>query len=211
MRKMRMRAVAAGVMLVGCIALGAWAGYSGFAATHVPLLRSAREALGPTASFAPDYGPSDQLMFLYFASSTCSWCTRPETPGIIRTALEDVSAAAAANDLGFVSVGVALDWIPARGVEYLQGVAEFQQISAGYRWANIAAVDLPGLPPIASTPQVVVVRRQLVTGGDNEGGGVFSSSGHEVLVHKIGLFDISSWADNGSPLPVAGLAQQSGR
>ena len=61
----------------------------------------------------------------------------------------------------FRSVGVALDWSASDGADYLNKMAHFDEIAAGYNWGNAQALrsiwDVPTGEP--STPQVVLYTR----------------------------------------------------
>jgi hypothetical protein len=64
-----------------------------------------------------------------------------------------------------VTLGVAIDWDPVLGFEYLQRIYPWHQISTGRNWLNATVLNFiwndPRVLPV--TPQVLVIRHHLET------------------------------------------------
>lgn len=143
----------------------------------------------------------EQLVLVYIGSSSCSWSNRDEIPGAIGTIQSRLRQYAEEAGLGFVSTGVAIDWIVDEGVEHLRSVGRFDQMVTGRNWSNMGALRYiwQTVPGRASTPQIVVVRRHMDVPTADGTVGAFSVSNVRLVTRKVGFTEIRGWADSGLP------------
>jgi hypothetical protein len=128
------------------------------------------------ASPAPHYVPSTKApegteVVAIFISS--SWCVanrdstfKPTVRRMMTRLAEDSRAAGRPLDI----IGVSLDWSVADGVRYLQEFGDFDEITVGRNWFNLAAMqyiwrDPDGLPVV---PQVVLLERTVGQSADGK-------------------------------------------
>ena len=112
------------------------------AVDHVPGLADLTESLrpkAPTTAAIPD-DSEEQLLMIYFGASTCGWCARPDTHELLRRAAFALRETAEGDNLGFLAIGVALDRDMEAGLDHLRLIGIFNQVSAGYSWANVGAI-----------------------------------------------------------------------
>ncbi len=140
----------------------------------------------------------DELVLVVIGSSGCGWSNEPAFRRAVRAARTIVQSASRDRGVGFATVGVAKDEVVQRGVEHLEWLGPFDEITTGRGWRNDGVLkyvyqDFPGQ---ASTPQLLVMKRTLVHRGDE-----WSVEGARVLIRKVGLSSIERWVDVGAPFP----------
>lgn len=143
-----------------------------------------------------------QLVMIYFGSAHCAWANDPDGPALVQQVKSSLEAQARRRGWSFEAVGVALDWEPEEGLEHLRRFGRFDEVSAGYSWANMLALQYYGdlrTEPV-STPEILVVRRTLRRPDFVSGAANYSASGGQLLLRKAGLHELRSWARQGSPL-----------
>jgi hypothetical protein len=111
-----------------------------------------------------------EYVLVFISSSTCPVATLDRIP-MVQDLIEMHRARAEEENRVFVLQGVALDWDLEAGYEYLQSVAEFDEISIGQSIINEAAFrhmweDEQVAP---ATPGLMVMKRDIVF--NNESGG----------------------------------------
>lgn len=157
------------------------------------------------ASYVPghvlDSGP--QLVMVFFGAAGCGWSNQPELPSAVEGIKNRLASVARENGLSFKTVGVALDWSPRRGMEYLSGFGLFDELVAGYSLGNSAALQLfwtEGMGQL-STPLILVYERVFITPKDPSGAQVYRESEIQQVHFVAGLSSIISWVGQGTPLP----------
>jgi hypothetical protein len=151
--------------------------------------------------------PQDSVLVgisvLYIGSSTCQWCTRPETEAAIRTIVDTARVIAAQVDLPIELIGVDLD--PERGAElkHLSQMAQFDQVAVGHSFMNAVAIEASWgrMPGPSGTPQVIVFTRRIRKLSARGERLSVSIGDPEVLVRKIGYRELLEWADGGAMIP----------
>lgn len=145
----------------------------------------------------------EQLVLIYFGSSRCVWSNSRELPEIVERLKVAMERQASRRGWSFESVGVGVDWIPEDGLDHLRKFGRFDEVSSGYGWGNHTAMTyFNGQPvPLASTPEVVVVRRNLRRPSLVEGVANYAVAHGQVVVVKSGLTELQRWAEAGAPLP----------
>jgi hypothetical protein len=111
-----------------------------------------------------------------------------------------LAAKAAKSGQRFWSVGIAVDWSPRVGFDYLSEVGAFDEISAGRNWLNSSASTFLWEANAAapSIPQVIVVERTVTVGADRPT--ILSYSEPRVVARKIGTEEIARWIAAGTPI-----------
>lgn len=158
----------------------------------------------PSRTYIPSYqnAPGMQLVMVYLGSANCAWSNAPWLSDSLDTIKLGLRRKAHAKGWSFWAVGAALDWSPEVGVDYLRRFGRFDEIAAGGNWANGSALTvLDGTAAPASTPQVVVLLRQLRVPDFDAGVLNHGVSRSDLVVRKAGLAQIQQWHRNGLPLP----------
>jgi len=195
------RALLNGAAGLAVLLLGFWATYTG--PMRVPLQRLFRS--NRPAAYSPRHatvaGP--QLVMIYFGSAHCGWSNDRAIPGLVERI--ELTALQRADSLGwsFEAIGVAVDWVPREGLEHLRKTGEFDEVAAGANWANALVMKYFGerQPDPVATPQVLVVRRNVVKPTSAEGTFNYSAHNEQVLVRKLGVFELQRWVEDGVPIP----------
>ena len=96
----------------------------------------------------------------------------------------------------FRMVGVALDWSPEEGWEYLRSLGRFDEVSVGSNWRNGQAEMLMWRDSTArpAVPQLVVYEHDV---GTSTGAMTF---GPRRTIRTLGAAEIGPWARAGAPL-----------
>lgn len=157
-----------------------------------------------SSNYQPSYDrqPGPQLVMTYFGSSTCGWSNEAALPDAVEDIKIELARYAQRRGLAFKAVGVALDWVPERGLDHLAEFGQFDEVSAGYNWGNgVALRDLwANPPPTIATPTIVVSQRQFIAPLDSTDVLDFGERERRNLLRKTGLDEITEWAQAGAPL-----------
>ncbi len=154
--------------------------------------------------YAPDYTRRSgaQLVMVYFGSASCAWSNRPSLPDAVETIKRELAERAEEQGMTFKAVGVALDWSPEQGIEHLETMGRFDEISAGYNWGNSLALRHIWSDAFAApnTPQILVYRQDFVAPEDEASELHYAAVGQELLMTKFGFQAITDWAEAGAGL-----------
>jgi hypothetical protein len=154
--------------------------------------------------YTPAYSDSggEQIVMLYFGSAHCAWADSKELPSAVEAAKLSLRSQAQSKGWGFEAIGVALDWSWVEGASHLAKMGSFDEISSGLNWSNSMALKYLGGedPGPESTPEIVVLRRTVVK-PDFVHTFAYRESSENLLVRKIGLYDIQRWVRIGAPIP----------
>jgi hypothetical protein len=88
--------------------------------------------------FRPNPGP--QLEMVFIGESQCPWSSHPDLAQAISATTRRLALLADSLGMSFRTIGVALDWSPRVGFEYLTGIGWFDEMSLGYNWGNSMAL-----------------------------------------------------------------------
>ena len=104
-----------------------------------------------------------EYVLVFISSSTCPVATADRIP-MVKDLIEMHRARAQEEERVFVTHGVALDWDVKAGYDYLQSVAEFDEISIGQSIVNEGAFRhlWEGEHVAPATPGLVVMKRDIV-------------------------------------------------
>lgn len=149
-------------------------------------------------------------MMFYFGSAGCAASNRPELRAAVERLKVRLWNVAKREAMSFVSVGVALDWIPARGMEHLAKFGPFDELAAGHNWGNMLALDYmwPAETDTTRTPQVLVYRRMFTAEADSGGALHVAHSNVELLAAASGADRIIHWSGQQHALPVLAHSTQ---
>ena len=150
----------------------------------------------PVATVYPDILSEErgtEVIMVFIGSSTCGasqvdWV--PETLASVQRRLGERSEAAG---MAFATVGVALDQNIENGLEFLDQMGRFDEISIGRSWLNQASLRflLRELPSAETAiPQIVVVAQRIAVEGN-----VILVEPEQLLARKIGLDEIRHWGE----------------
>jgi hypothetical protein len=92
------------------------------------------------------------------------------------------------------TVGVAIDWLPSEGLDYLRSIGRFDEVIAGRNWLG-SGVDryVRGTGAVPATPQILVLERTVQVGD-----GAYLFTDEKVLLTKAGLREINEWVSSGA-------------
>lgn len=145
----------------------------------------------------PPGGAGEELVLAYVGASTCGASNAPQLPAIVERTKLAVLRQARARQQRLVVVGIAKDALAAPALAHLRKFGEFDEIAAGNGWFNNAAhrygILFPGL---VATPQIVLTHRAVA-----DADGQRRILDERLLVRKVGLSEISTWAALGAPIP----------
>jgi hypothetical protein len=184
----------------------ATAGIAVFAATFIvtyshavslPYLSHETAAL-ETGIAVPMAGSAPEVVFVYIGAAGCGPSNVPQLPRIVRTVRDAAAKQARTAGAGFRTIGIAKDPDARAGLEHLKKYGSFDEVSAGGGWLNLGTLkyifsDLSG---VGATPQVAVVLRTV-----QREGGVVGVRDERILARKVGVNELSDWANRGSDLP----------
>ncbi len=179
-----------------------------FAATRAGKIPTYQSLRGSVGLMEPSYTPrhtaqtGNQLVMVYFGSSNCARSNGKQLQKDVENIKLGLEEKAVRDGWSFMAVGVAVEWSVPDGIDYLRKFGEFDQVSAGYSWANSLAMkyfwtDIPG---IAATPQILVLSRSLTVPERGEIGSFYSVEGERIAARKVGTEEMRQWIENGLPL-----------
>lgn len=156
--------------------------------------RASAQQYQPT--FPDAAGP--QLIAVYISST---WCIGNRAPGL-HEAVDSLKLIlqerAKASGRQFRAVGVALDWSPDSGLAYLKEFGDFDELTVGRNWFNLAVERLVWADTAApaSIPQVLVYEQTITPAKTRVG---FSRS--RVVKRVVGGPQIVEWVRAGARIP----------
>lgn len=145
--------------------------------------------------------PSGETWLVVYLAA--SWCAASQAPSLPQNLRDAVARVRGDTTRGPVStLGVALDWDPQLGWEYLAKFRVFDEVAIGRNWANIGATRFvwQAGPPVPTLPQIAIVRQSWRS--DSLGVALLSES---IVQRIVGPEAIQAWADTVSVLPRVGL------
>lgn len=153
---------------------------------------------------------SRQLVLEYYGSSSCMWCRMEELQADVRVIQDSLRVRAERAGWSFKAKGIALDQSPRAGVQHLWDVGGFDEVSAGYQWANDTAVrHLWSKGLAASTPTLILVERKLHIPDRTAGVAGYQTTDRRRVAVKQGVRDIGAWVEQGIPGPARFLTPES--
>ena len=179
-----MHLVQAARNLSALLAVSSVAAYGGFVATDAVLRvpnRSSTDGSLPTGT---------NLEAVFLGASTCDGSRSSSLPNTLKAAFGLLRDSAAAVGARFSSIGIAIDWVPAVGVSWLKGVADFDEVIAGKNWANLGAIEYLWHDSLAvpAMPQLMVVTRIIHAGSAR-----VVTTEPQVLLRLVGEGAIREW------------------
>lgn len=190
------------VIILACIlflafALGPFGGY-------LPVIKFDTYWKSPkirrdTSSFTLQQGR--ELTLVYIGSSTCYFSNKDFLPRALKSIKSKIKNKARENGYNFVTMGISRDWSIERGIDHLERMGEFDEISVGRSWANQGLLkyiwnEIPGRPAI---PQVLVVDQNLKTPDGNLN--TYRIEGEKLIIRKVGVNEIKRWIKNRIAMP----------
>ena len=133
-----------------------------------------------------------QLVMIVLGSSTCGMSRGSELFSALQAVRDSLRLIAGRRVVAFASFGVALDVDPRIGVQWLDQLGEFDEVSSGGSWLNTAINEYVWRQPsgIGATPQVIVQLRSV----DRVSVSRLRPPVGEVLIRMVGRNDIIGMA-----------------
>ena len=167
----------------------------------------AESQISPTPSdtiYSPRYGEGvkeagRELVAYYIGSKFCGGSQNPQVKSAVRRSIMRLQRQADSLGLSFTVVGVAVDWKPEDGWEYLRSVGAFDEVAVGRNWLNSAAVERLWRDPKGRglTPQFVIITRVVQDDGRR-----LTFSADTIVARIEGGDTIMEWASRGSPIRI---------
>lgn len=137
-----------------------------------------------------------ELALVLLTSATCSAANDPDLPGQLDSLRVIVEHRAQQAGLGFTSIAIAVDLVPADGLTHLRRFRGFDEVSAGRGTLGTAAqhyfgTDLRGW---RATPSIVLLVRRV------DGAARRAVYNERVLQRFSGLAEIQQWLEDGAPI-----------
>jgi hypothetical protein len=135
------------------------------------------------------------LEAVFVGASTCAASRSSALPRDLKAALSLLRDSATAAGISFSTIGVALDWVPADGINWLKRIADFDEVIAGRNWANLGAIDYlwNDSLTVPAMPQLIVAIRTVAT----DSARVVASAPHTVL-RLLGPGSLHDWVERHS-------------
>jgi hypothetical protein len=171
-----------------------------------PPSRGDSAAASPMDSSEGVFRQEHEIVLLYVGRASCGWCRRPEMHVALDEAREVLRSRLIAAGWKFKTYGVGIDYSPQQSLDHLQRMGPFDAISAGDGWRSLAGSMLASgkLAGPRATPQLLVLRRlNRVSGPESNGFAEIISE--QLLVRKVGLFEIQEWLADGAVIPPSPL------
>ncbi len=170
------------------------------------------DTTGSEALYESTYQPDQitnyptELVAVLITSSACGFCTLDNTKSMMGQTIDLLQLKADSMGIGFMTIGVELNWLPEYGIKHLNEISSFDEIITGNNWFNTGGLkyifdDIPGS---ASVPQLVLTKRIYDANVDSLGmidGLISGVKSEEELVRKLGVNGIQDWLKNGVPIP----------
>lgn len=110
-------------------------------------------------SYKPAYNKvkNTEINFIYVGSSKCIFSNNREVASIVDLSISKIKSLSDSLEMGFSAIGIAAEWDVKAGINHLQDVANFNEISVGNNWGNNLIEKYIGdLNNEASTPQILI-------------------------------------------------------
>jgi len=145
-----------------------------------------------TGSSAAALTDGREIVVVLIGMSNCGAAQRPEFPPAFERAVKRLREGADSRGERLSTIGVALDWDVADGLDFLTRVGRFDEVAAGLNWQNSLALryifrDFPGQPAV---PQVVVLERTIEIQQTS-----LDARDERLLDRIVGVQPIIDWAD----------------
>lgn len=144
-------------------------------------------------------GAHVEIVSVLISSSHCVAHAQPEFHDLVRAANQLLEVQASAAGFAFRRAGVSTDWNPREGVDYLLDLDDFDEITAGGNWLNVATQKylLGSIPGVTSIPQMLLLARVVTT---NEAG--ITVSDEQFLASHVGVTNLKRWVEDGAAFPL---------
>lgn len=140
----------------------------------------------------------DQVDVVILLSSSCA-ASQMLDPSWFEDLRSTLKARGAREGVSVAIVGVAVDQSWTRGIDFLRGLGEFDEVRSGRDWLGSGAVEFMyrDLAGPTSIPQVVVVKRQVTMRGNLAD---LHFGEDRLLSRKVGVDELWAWQDRGFPV-----------
>lgn len=160
------------------------------------------------STYKPDYVTkhATELVVVVITAEGCGFCKLESTKSTIGQTIDQLHFKVDSMGIGFMAMGIALDWETEKGFKHLNEITSFDEIITGNNWFNTGGLkyifdDMPGTPMV---PQLVLTKRIYDAPVDSLGmidGMVSGVKSEEVVLRKLGVNGIQDWLEEGLPIP----------
>lgn len=138
-----------------------------------------------------------ELALVFFGCSTCPAATDEKIPESLSALSERLETVAIQKKINYISIGISNERNIRKGINYLNSIAEFDEIALGNGMGNISLQryvwDNFNNPYAASAPQIILVKRIYETRVHNSNKEINPRIvSEEILFRHIGLEQISN-------------------
>tara|TARA_R110002124_G_scaffold221839_1_gene387285 strand:- start:9601 stop:10161 length:561 start_codon:yes stop_codon:yes gene_type:complete len=138
-----------------------------------------------------------EISLIYIGCSFCPAANDDEIPIILSNLKSKIENITAANDFSFSFIGISNEHDLETGINYLDGIAQFDEISIGNQMRNIAIQkyvwDNYTSELTSSYPQIIVVKRKYET--ENHNNEIFITpdiKSEEIVIRSVGTMSMKS-------------------
>lgn len=134
-----------------------------------------------------------EIIFVYIGSSSCTYATQDENIEMVQDIKVGLQRRFEKKDLSFLSIGIAKDLNPRKGIEHLQHFGYFDEVIIGGGWRSTGLIHYVWNDKMAAAiPQISVVRRDLEVSD-----GRINITNSKLLINRNGISSIRTWFNNG--------------
>ena len=138
-----------------------------------------------------------EIVVVFIGSSTCAAAAAEWMPPAMERMQTTVRRRASEIGYRVVFVGVALDADLTAGLDFLQSMGRFHEVSVGRSWMNSLSIEylLRDQAAEAAIPQIALFARTVEAEGE-----FMAVTPDRLLDRRIGLDEIRAWESQGFPI-----------
>jgi len=146
----------------------------------------------PAAELIHERTKDTEIALIFFGCSSCPAANDEILPEVLVEIAERLKEYAAAEGYDFTFIGVSNEGRVKKGLNYLTGIASFDEVALGNAMSNVALQRYVwqtfNHPLSASTPQVIIAKRKYLSRSIGEGSLVRPEIlSEEIMVRRIGV------------------------
>lgn len=135
----------------------------------------------------------EEINFIYIGSSQCGFSNNDEMFAAVDKSIYKVKTVTDSLNLGFSALGIAAEWDVESGLQHLNNISKFNEISIGNNWGNSTIVKIISEFNIEpSTPQILITKRKYSSNS------LYVVESEKIIKSIIGKDNIINWVNNNS-------------
>ncbi|MGI8495966.1 MAG: hypothetical protein ACR2OG_00040 [Gemmatimonadaceae bacterium] len=146
-----------------------------------------------------------EILVVFIASSSCQGVKRADLRNAVRQMTKLVKEQGRTKHIS--TLGVSVDWLPQKGISFLNQIGDFDQVAAGHNWINEGAVKFLWNDSVAEQPipQVLVIERTISVSEHR-----VAVTDEHVIRREVGPIQIRDWVAAGMPVNGTAMAVRLG-